>query len=352
MIDTLWFTRCPAPTPASIAIRRGWLRDEFAPDGIQVLSLAASKDKSVHLSHYRHTQPNSFRFGGYVPPLMSCAQGRDVKILGLGWPDRRAEIVVREDSDIHTGAELAGKRLGVPVRLNDSVDWWQATVRAGYDDALSMLGMRQDDVTFVAIEIEREDVADVTLGDSHDLSLWGAQSQFAVQRAEAAALIRGEVDALYTDAAMGAILKAAYGFRPVFDVSRAEDDKDGVSGHPTVLTVSGGLAEERPDLVERWIARLLDAESWCLANEEEAVRLLARDTGVPEDLFAPGYSARAHRQMDVSFAPRRLRLLEAKVDHLVNQGFIEETIDLEAFIDEGPLNAALARRNGAARQRA
>lgn len=83
MIDTLWFTRCPAPTPASIAIRNAWLRDEFAPDGIEVLSLAASKDKSVHLSHYRHTQPNSFRFGGYVPPLISCARGRDVKIIGL-----------------------------------------------------------------------------------------------------------------------------------------------------------------------------------------------------------------------------------------------------------------------------
>jgi ABC-type nitrate/sulfonate/bicarbonate transport system substrate-binding protein len=83
-IDALWFTRCPAPTPASIAICDGWLVDEFKPDGIEVLSLAASRDKSVHLSHYQHTQPNSFRFGGYVPPLISRSRGADVRLNWLG----------------------------------------------------------------------------------------------------------------------------------------------------------------------------------------------------------------------------------------------------------------------------
>ncbi len=348
MIDTLWFTRCPAPTPASIAIRNAWLRDEFAPDGIEVLSLAASKDKSVHLSHYRHTQPNSFRFGGYVPPLISCARGRDVKIIGLGWPDRTAEIVVREDSNIRTGADLKGKRLGVPIRLNDTVDWWQATVMAGYEDGLQNLGLTSSDVEFVKIEIAREYVADIAQGEDHDLSLWGARSQFAVQREEAAAMIRGEVDALYTDAAMGAILKAAYGFRPVLSVGRDEDEEDGVGGHPTVLTVSGTLLDERPDLVERWVARLLDVESWCLTNEEEAVRILARDTGVPEDFLAPAYSARVHRQMDVSLSPRRIALLKDKQDHLLRHGFIEQDIDLDACIDARPLNAALESRRLAA----
>jgi len=35
-IDTLWYTRCPAPTAATIAIRNGWLEEEFARDGIAV----------------------------------------------------------------------------------------------------------------------------------------------------------------------------------------------------------------------------------------------------------------------------------------------------------------------------
>lgn len=339
-VDTLWFTRCPNPSPASIAIRNGWLVEEFAPDGIEVLSLAASKDKDVHQSHYRHTQPNFFRFGGYVPPLVSRSRGADARIVGLGWPDRTAEIVVAPGSDIAGGADLKGRRLGVPVRVNDSVDWWQATVRAGYEDALSRLGLSSEDVRFVEIEIAREYVDDVMQGEARGLSLWGAQSQFAVQREEAAAMIRGEVDALYTDAAMGSILKAAYGFRPVFDVGRAEDDEEGLGGHPTVLTVSGGLLDERPDLVARWLARLLDVAPWCRDNQEEAVRILARDTGVPEDFFAVGHSPRAHLQMDVSLAPRRVALLKAKHDQLLRQGFLAGPIDLEAFIDPEPLAAA------------
>jgi len=347
-IDTLWFTRCPAPTAASIAIRNGWQAEEFVPDGIEVLSLAASKNKTVHLSHYRHTQPNSFRFGGYVPPLISLSRGGDIRIIGIGWPDRTAEIVVPEESDIRSAEDLRGKRLSVPVRRNDSVDWWQATVRAGYEDALKKTGLDPGDVTFVEIGIEREYVADVTQGTSRDMSLWGARSQFAVQREEAAALVRGEVDALYTDAAMGAILKAAHGLRPVVDISRAEDDPDGVSGHPTLLTVSGALLDGRPDLVARWVARLLDAEDWCCSNEEAAIRILARDTGVPEDFFAAAYSPRAHRQMDISLTPRRMALVLIKHDQLLRHGFLSRPIDFDKVVDAGPLNAALAVRKGPA----
>lgn len=289
-----------------------------------------------------------------MPPLVSRSRGADARVIGLGWPDRTAEIVVAPDSDIASGADLKGRRLGVPVRVNDSVDWWQATVRAGYEDALKLLGLKSEDVTFVEIEIAREYVDDVMQGEARDLSLWGAQSQFAVQRDEAAAMIRGEVDALYTDAAMGSILKAAYGFRPVFDVGRAEDDEDdgggedGLGGHPTVLTVSGGLLDERPDLVARWLARLLDVAPWCRDNQEEAVRILARDTGVPEDFFAIGHSPRAHLQMDVSLAPRRVALLKAKHDQLLRQGFLGGPIDLEAFIDPEPLAAAWDLRAGPA----
>ncbi len=55
----------PFPPRRSRSISAGSSRSSAA-DGIAVKSLAASGDRSVHLSHYRHTQPNSFRFGGYV----------------------------------------------------------------------------------------------------------------------------------------------------------------------------------------------------------------------------------------------------------------------------------------------
>lgn len=341
-IDTLWFTRCPAPSAASIAIRQGWLVDEFAPDGIEVLSLAASKDKSVHLSHYQHTQPNSFRFGGYVPPLISRSRGTDVRVIGLAWPDRVAEVVVRPSSPIRSAADLKGKRLAVPRRLNDSVDWWQATVRAGYDAVLEAAGLDQADVALTDVRIEREFVADVTQGSDHSQSLWGARSQFAVQREEAEALIRGDVDAIYTDAALGAIVKAAYGFRPVANIVGSEDATPALNGFPVVLTVSGALIDERPDLVARWLARLLDADAWSRTNVDEAQRILARDTGVPEDFLTLGYSPRVHRQLDVSLAANRIALLQRKHDTLLRHGFLAKPIDFGSFIDAAPLKAAHA----------
>jgi ABC-type nitrate/sulfonate/bicarbonate transport system substrate-binding protein len=341
-VDTLWFTRCPAPSAASIAIRNGWLEEEFAPDRIAVASLAAATERSVHLSHYQHTQPNSFRFGGYVPPLVTRSRGTDVRVVGLAWPDRVAEVVVAADSPIRTGADLRGRRLGVPKRLNDSIDWWRATVLAGYDEALATAGLPGDAVTLVDIPVARAFVEDVTLGAAPAQSLWGARSQFAVQREEAAALIRGEVDALYTDAAMGAILKAAYGFRPVVSVDGSEDGEYGANGFPIVLTVSGGLLDERPDLVARWLRRLLDADAWARAHEADAKRILARDTGVPEDFLDLAYSPRVHRQLDVSLSDNRVTLLRAKHDGLLRHGFLAAEVDFDSFIDPGPLRQAQA----------
>ena len=130
-IDTLWYTRCPAPTAASIAIRQGWLAQEFAGDGIAVRSLASSTDKEVQLSHYRHSQPDSFRFGGYVPPLISRARGAEIKVIGISWHDRVHGFFALPGSGITTVSDLKGKRLAVPHRVNDDVDWWRASVLGG-----------------------------------------------------------------------------------------------------------------------------------------------------------------------------------------------------------------------------
>lgn len=342
-IDTLWYTRCPSPTAASVAIRQGWLEQEFVPDGIAVRSLASSTDKSVHLSHYQHTQPNSFRFGGPVPPLVSRSRGTDVRLIGLGWTDRSAGIYALPSSGIAAAADLRGKRLGVPRRLNDSIDWWRAQVLGGFKAALDKAGIPADDVSFVDIDVEREFVADASPGAQAGKSLWGAQSQFAVQREEIAALYRGEVDVLYSSAALGALLQAFTGARPVVDLSvRIEDEIGGQAGG-SLLTVSGALLDERPDLVERWLLRLLDAQAWAAANEADAKRIVGQDSGLPEDFVDAGYSPRIHTQFAVAFDPDRIAGVKARHDELLGKGFLAAPIDFDAFIDQRPLEAARAR---------
>jgi ABC-type nitrate/sulfonate/bicarbonate transport system substrate-binding protein len=343
-IEGLWYTRCPAATAASIAIRLGWLEKEFAPDGIPVSSLAAAQSKTAHLSHYSHSQPNSFRFGGYVPPLITRSRGTDVRVVGMNWADRAAGVYALPTSSIRSGADFKGKRLGVPRRLNDSIDWWRGTVLAGFHSALKMVGLTPDDVTFVDIDIAREFVADVTLSEKKGVSLWGAQSQFAVQREEVFALIRGEVDLLYSDAALAALLEASIGARKILAMESPEDAPTLALGYPAVLTVSGALLDERPDLVARWLARLLDADAWARANEGEAKRIIAQDAGLPEDFVDRAYSDRVHHQLDVSLAPNRVDLLKQRHDFLLAQGFLAAPIDFDRFVDPAPLAAAHALR--------
>lgn len=339
-IETLWYTRCPAPTAASVAIREGWLAAEFEPDGIAVRSLASSSDQSVHLSHYTHSQPNSFRFGGYVPPLVAASRGADLRILGISWPDRSAAVFAPPESGIRSAAQLRGRRFSVPNRTHDSVDWWRALVLAGFDSALRVAGLSYDDVELVDIEISRPYVADANAGQAAGQSLWGARSQFAVQREEISALLRGQVDIIYSDAAMGTLVSAFLGLHPVIDLAAPEESGDVQAGQPLVLTASGTLIDARPDLVDRWLVRLLDADAWAREHSERVTQIVAQDTGLPEDFVAPAYSARVHRQLDLSLTPLRLAMLADKYERLLKRGFLARPLDFDSLVDPGPLQRA------------
>ena len=79
-IDTLWYTRCPVPTPLGIAAQLGWVEDEFRADGIKVRTLQDESDPALRESHFDHKLDNSFRQGGNIPAI-----GRGRPAGGPGW---------------------------------------------------------------------------------------------------------------------------------------------------------------------------------------------------------------------------------------------------------------------------
>jgi ABC-type nitrate/sulfonate/bicarbonate transport system substrate-binding protein len=341
-MTTLWYTRCPAPTAASVAIRQGWLEEEFAPDGIAVRSISEAADEATRLAHYSHDHPALFRFGGYVPPLQAMARGVNLRIIGLNWHDRVAGFyTLPEHPLMRAWAEgaraLRGARIALPIRRRDRTDWWRATVLAGIEHLLAISGLGRDEITVVPIEIDRAYYDDATAGPEARASLWGSRSQFAVQREEVAALYRGEVDVIYSDAALAAILSATTGAVPVVRLRGHEDDSEAGFGHPIILTVSARLLADRPDLVDRWMARLMDAQGWVRAHQSETRRIFANDTGLPEALLDQGYSSRLLDQVDVSLSPARIALVHHKYEHMLAHGFLDRPFDLDAMIDPGPL---------------
>lgn len=338
----LWYTRCPAPTAASIAIRQGWLEDEFAPDGIPVRSISEAPDEETRLAHYSHDHPALFRFGGYVPPLQAVSRGVDLRIIGLNWHDRIAAFYTLPEHPMAARmgqgpAALKGARIALPIRRRDRTDWWRATVLAGIEHLLAIAGLTQDDITVVPIEIDRAYYDDATAGPEARASLWGSRSQFAVQREEVAALYRGQVDVIYSDAALAAILTATTGAVPVLRLRGYEDDTQAGFGHPIVLTVSARLLDDRPDLVDRWMGRLLGAQDWVRGHVSATRRIFANDTGLPEALLDQGYSPRLLDQVDVSLAPERIALIRRKYEHLLAHGYLDRAYDFDAIIDHGPL---------------
>lgn len=342
MTDTLWYTRCPAPTAAPVAIRLGWLDREFARDGIAVRSLAEAPTHAQRHAHYDQAMPAMFRYGGYVPPLVARSRGTDVKMIGLTWHDRVSGFFVLPESGIRRPEDLRGKRLGVPRRRSDNVDWWRAAVLAGVDWLEPFAGLGRDDVTLVDIDVDRAYFADAVTGSEHGRSMWGARSQLAVQREEVRALYRGEVDAIYSDAALAAILQATTGAVPVVSFRGNIDNAEHGCGFPCVLTVSGGLLRERPDLVDRWVACLMRAQDWVSAHEAEARTIMARDAGLPEDLLEAAYSPRVLSQVDVNMDPVQIALLRGRYEHLLRHGFLGDGFDFEDFLDDGPVRRAQA----------
>jgi len=207
-------------------------------------------------------------------------------------------------------------------------------------DAPNVAGLDADRVHMVDVEIQKPYVADANAGHAAGQSLWGARSQFAVQRDEIAALLRGQVDVIFSDAAMGALVKAFLSLVTVIDLTAPEETGDVQNGQPLLLTASGSLIEQRPDLVGRWLARLLDADPWARENPERVTQIVAQDTGLPEDFVAAAFSPRVHRQLDLSLSPLRIALLQDKHDALLKNGFLAAPLDFQKLVDPRPLQHA------------
>ena len=344
-IDTLWYTRCPVPTASSIAIQRGWIERAFAARGIAVRSLASSSDRHVRESHFDHAQPNSFRQGGNAPPIWARSAGRDTYVLGLTWLPQYQKLLSLPAAGIRGAADLKGKRLALPVRLNDKIDFWRASALQGYLQVLASAGLSAEDVTFVELPIQDTYLA--SSGASRQGSLFDVRRNAASATAESFALIRGEVDVIYQYGALGPFLEAFLGAVTVVDIGHHEDRRVAVNnGTPNLLTCSGALVREHPDLVVVYLEQVVRAARWARDHIEETLAVVANEVSVAEGWLPDAFD------MDVLLdnllptgKPELVDALRQRKDFMFQHGFIPADFSIDEWVYPSLLDEAVRRQD-------
>ncbi|MCE7796686.1 ABC transporter substrate-binding protein [Sphingobium sufflavum] len=336
----VWYTRCPAPTPLSLAVQLGWIDKSFAAHGVGVTSIRDSADPAVRDSHYTHALDWSFRQGGNIPPIWARSGGRETRIVGITRTDEFQAILALPSSGIASGERLKGRRIGIPRKpAGPIVDFQRITATKGIVSALSLAGLTAQDVELVYIDTNRAPLLP-GLHQSGGDSYHGLNRRYPYGD-ELLALARGEIDAFFVKGAEGLVLASQFGATIVSDFGFHPDAKIRINnGTPRPLTVDPLFLEERPDLVADLVETVARVGDWAQAHPDDAVRFIAREIGVSEQAIWAANGPDVHRHLRLTLDEEEVAALAHFKDFLLEWGFIPADFDAAAWIDPRPLEAA------------
>jgi len=343
-VHSLWYTRCPVPTASSVAITGGWLAREFAADHIAVRSLGESEDAALRLAHYTHAHPALFREGGVVPPLWASSVSGANRLLALAPVSQYQGFWAMRDSAVARSGSLRGARIALPIRPGQPIDFARAVSWHGIEQALSAAGVAADSVRLVDVPMDEAFLSD-SVGPA-GASLYTARENVRLYTAEALALVRGQVDAMYAAGphalATAALLDAVPVAGPRSGTILAHGA--GSARHLRILTVSTQLARERPDLVSRYVLALLRAANWAAVHRQEAWRTVAAEVGAAEEWARTAYPASLIDDLRLRVSKPLLDALQARADFLAQRAFVPARVDVRSWLDPDPLLRAEAAR--------
>jgi sulfonate transport system substrate-binding protein len=328
-VQEIWYTRCPVPTASGLAQHFRWIHEAFEREGIAVQSLRDSLDPAVRRSHFTHSLPASFREGGNIPAIWAKAGGQDTVVVGVTWVDEEQLILVRADSDIQTLSDIKGRRLGIPKHTAQVVDFPRAQDLHGLVTALQLAGLKPADVEIVDIE-------------GHDFEQRNADGSRPVLRhVTVDALLDGRVDVIYAKGAHSASLVRELGLRPLLDINAHADPYVRVNtGTPRPVTVNRELAEQRPDLVARYLATLIKTAHWARSHPEQVVTAVASESHNTADNVRRGYGPELHLHFDVQLCEQYVQGLRQQKGFLLDWGFLPADFDFDSWIVREPLRLA------------
>lgn len=338
MDQNIWYTRCPVPTASGIAYQLSAFGPAFEGTEFRVRNIKElGRERSN--THFRHDLANSFREGGGSPPVWARANGADTSLLGISFVEETLGLFVRADSDIGSVADLAGKRLALPVWPNLVFNFFRFAAKKAFVSALELNDMRVDDARFVDVEETGDHYQLLNPGFADD-----SQREIpSYYQCQLQALLAGEVEAIFAKGGEIAAMQreSGGGLRMLCNLIDAEPMWAKVNNAtPRLLTVSNSLVREQPDMVVRYARTLLQSACWAEQNRAEAVPCMARETGVTPEDIETYYTHDLHLKLRPSLETRLVDALEVMKRFLFEHGFIEQDFSTEQWMAKDLLRQA------------
>jgi ABC-type nitrate/sulfonate/bicarbonate transport system substrate-binding protein len=339
MTQSVWYTRCPAPTPLSIAYQLGWVEQRFNAIGVGVRSIRDSKDPAVRESHFSHALDFSFRQGGNIPPIWARSGGRETRVVGITTTDEFQAIISLPGQGIATAADLKGRRIGIPRKPGEHIDFQRATALKGIISGLSLANLTHKDVELVYLDSPEANLLEVG-----NAAFLGLKRRYPYGD-ELLALARGDIDAFFLKGAEGLVLANQIGAVVVSEFGFHPDPRIRVNnGTPRPLTVDTALLREHPDLVAELVDIVGRIGPWAEANPHHAVRLIANEIGVGEEAVWAANGPDVHCHLGLGIEEDQLLAFDHFKQFLLEWGFVPADFDVWSWADHGPLVAASRRQ--------
>jgi sulfonate transport system substrate-binding protein len=330
----LFYTRCGAATASALAIRKGWLQQEFNQPGTVLHALRDSLSLATRNSHYNHSQSGMFREGGNIPPIWAKGIGQDTVVVGITWLDEYQGVLTLADSGIRTVADLKGKRLGVPLHSQAVIDFQRGAAQHGYETALRQANLTVDDVTLVDLAAPTYDTQDGPRKEPRESG----------RSVEVAALDAGEVDAIFLRFARGYRLSQDSRFHQVININDLPDHLQRVNnGTPRPVTVDRAFLDKNPDVVVRYLAVLLETAEWARENPDAVVDLLREDdSDITREEVIGSHGNELHLHFEPKLISEYVLGLQTQIDFLNRWNYVENNFSARNWIEFWPLVRAQA----------